>query len=66
MSEHKAEEMRGRLKEAVADIAGDKALRCEGKIGEAGAAIKGQIDKGADRLMDAVRLKSKSDKPAVS
>ena len=65
MSKHKAEEMRGKLKEAVADVTGNKGLKREGKVDEASAAIKRQIDKGADKLKDVVKPKPQKNKPSV-
>ena len=57
MSEHKAEETKGRLKEAVGDITGDEGLQREGKIDEGSAATKRKIDEVADKIKDAVNPK---------
>ena len=54
MSNHKGEDAKGRLKEAVGDVTGDKGLQREGKIDQASAATKKTIDKAADALKDAV------------
>lgn len=54
MSEHKSEEMKGRVKEAVGDITGDKDLQREGKIDQASAATKKTVDKAADAVKDAI------------
>lgn len=54
MSEHKGEEMKGRLKEAVGDLKGDKDLQREGKIDQRSAATKKKIDDVADKLKDVV------------
>lgn len=54
MSEHKSEEMKGRVKEAVGDITGDKDLQREGKIDQASAATKKTVDKAADAVRDAI------------
>jgi len=54
MSEHKGEEMKGRMKEAVGDVTGDKGLQREGKIDQASAATKKTVDKAADAVKDAV------------
>lgn len=54
MSSHKGEDTKGRLKEAVGDITGDKGLQREGKIDQASAATKKTIDKAADALKDVV------------
>ena len=45
MSEHKGEEIEGRLKEAVGDVTGDKDLQREGKIDQASAATPGEVDR---------------------
>jgi uncharacterized protein YjbJ (UPF0337 family) len=57
MSEHKAEDMKGRLKEAVGDVTGDKDLQREGKIDQASAATKKTIDDVADKMKDVVNPK---------
>jgi len=54
MSEHKGEEMKGRAKEAVGDITGDKDLQREGKIDQASAATKKTVDRAADAVKDAI------------
>jgi uncharacterized protein YjbJ (UPF0337 family) len=54
MSEHKAEDMKGRLKEAVGDVTGDKDLQKEGKADQASAATKKTIDDVADKMKDIV------------
>lgn len=52
MSGHKAEETKGKLKEAVGDVTGDKGLQREGRIDQASAAIKKTIDGAADKIKD--------------
>ena len=54
MSEHKGEEMKGRAKEAVGDITGDKDLQREGKIDQASAATKKTVDRVSDAVKDAI------------
>jgi uncharacterized protein YjbJ (UPF0337 family) len=54
LSEHKGEEMKGRLKEAVGDVTGDEDLRREGKLDEASAATKRTIDNVADKIKGVV------------
>jgi uncharacterized protein YjbJ (UPF0337 family) len=54
MSEHKGEEMKGRLKEAVGDVTGDKNLQREGKIDEASAVTKKTIEDAADKVKDVI------------
>jgi len=57
MSSHEGEDMKGRLKEAVGDVTGDKDLQREGKIDQASAATKKTIDKAADKIKDVVNPK---------
>jgi len=54
MSEHKGEDMKGRIKTAVGEVTGDKALQREGKLDQASAATKKAVDKAADAVKDAV------------
>lgn len=49
MSEHKFEGMKGKLKETVGDLTGDKGLQIEGKLDQAVASAKKQIDKLTDK-----------------
>jgi uncharacterized protein YjbJ (UPF0337 family) len=60
MSEHKPEEMKGRLKQAAGDITKDKGLQREGKIDQASAKTKAKIDQTADTIKDAVNPKPKN------
>jgi uncharacterized protein YjbJ (UPF0337 family) len=57
MSEHKAEEMKGRLKQAAGDITGDKGLKREGKVDQASAKTKATVDDVADKAKDVVNPK---------
>jgi len=57
MSDHKGEDMTGRLKEAVGDITGDEGLQREGKIDQASAAAKKKLDEAADKIKDIVNPK---------
>ena len=57
MSEHKGEQMKGRLKEVVGDATGDMGLRREGKLDEASAATKKTIDNAADKIKQVVDSK---------
>ena len=59
MSDHKAEETKGRMKEAVGDITGDEGLQREGKIDQGSAATKRKIDHAADKITDVVNPKKK-------
>jgi uncharacterized protein YjbJ (UPF0337 family) len=54
MNSHKGEDTKGRLKQAVGDVTGDKGLQREGKIDQASAATKKTIDEAADALEDVV------------
>jgi uncharacterized protein YjbJ (UPF0337 family) len=54
MSEGKFDEMRGRAKEAVGDLTDDDDLKDEGKVDRASGAIKDKLDKGTDKVKDAV------------
>lgn len=54
MSEHKGEEMKGRMKVAVGDVTGDKDLQREGKVDQASAATKKTVDRAADAVKDAI------------
>lgn len=57
MSEHMGEDTKGRLKEAVGDLTGDKGLQREGEIDQASAATKKKIDEAAGKIKDAVNPK---------
>jgi len=57
MSEHKAEEIKGRLKEAVGAATGDKSLQREGKVDRASAAAKKTVDKAADAMKKVIKPK---------
>ena len=57
MDDHKGEDMKGRLKEAVGDVTGDKDMQREGKIDQASAATKKKIDEVADKVKDAINPK---------
>jgi uncharacterized protein YjbJ (UPF0337 family) len=57
MSEHKGEDMKGQLKEAVGDVTGDQDLQREGKIDQASAATKKTIEDAADKVKDIINPK---------
>ena len=57
MSGHKGEEMKGRLKETVGDVTGDKDLRREGKLDQASAATKSAIDDVAEKAKSVINPK---------
>lgn len=54
MSDHKGEELKGRAKEAVGDLTGDKGLQREGKVDQASAATKDKVDDASDKIKDVV------------
>ena len=58
MSEHKLEDMKGRVEEAVGAVTDDKDLQRKGKIDQATAAAKSQIDKASDKIKDVIKPKS--------
>ena len=57
MSGHKGEDMKGRLKEAVGDVTGDKDLQREGNLDEASAATKSAIDDVAEKAKSVINPK---------
>ena len=57
MSEHKAEEIKGRLKESVGDATGDESLEREGKVDRASAATKKTVDKATDAVKNVIKPK---------
>jgi uncharacterized protein YjbJ (UPF0337 family) len=54
MADHKVEEMKGRIKEALGDLKGDKDLQRDGKRDQRSAAAKEKIDHMAEKLKDVV------------
>ena len=57
MSGHKGEEMKGRLKEAVGDVTGDKDLQREGNLDQASATTKSAIDDVAEKAKSVINPK---------
>jgi uncharacterized protein YjbJ (UPF0337 family) len=57
MSEHKGEDIKGRVKEAVGDVTGDTALKHEGELDQASAATKKAIDAAADMAKGVINPK---------
>jgi uncharacterized protein YjbJ (UPF0337 family) len=57
LSGHKGEEMKGRLKEAVGDVTGDKGLQREGNLDQASAATKSAIDDVAKKAKSVINPK---------
>ena len=58
MSDHKAEDLKGRVKEAVGDVTGDTGLQREGKVDQASAGTKDKIDDVTDKIKDVVNPKA--------
>ena len=54
MTEHKGEEFKGRAKEAVGDLTGNKDLQREGKVDQGSAKVKDTVGDAADKVKDAV------------
>lgn len=54
MTEHKGEELKGRVKEAGGDLTGDKDLKREGKVDQSSAKVKDKVGDAADKVKDAV------------
>ena len=50
MSDHKGEELKGRMKEAAGDLMGDKELKKQGKADQRSAAAKKTVDDVADKI----------------
>ena len=57
MSQHKSEDIKGRVKEAAGDVTGDKALKRQGELDRASAATKKAIDDVADTAKAVVNPK---------
>jgi uncharacterized protein YjbJ (UPF0337 family) len=50
----KADETKGRIKEAAGDLTGNRDLKREGKTDRAGAKVKETVGKGVDKIKEAV------------
>jgi uncharacterized protein YjbJ (UPF0337 family) len=55
MSDGKADELKGRIKEAGGDLTGDRELKNEGKVDRASGAVKDKVGDAADKVKDALR-----------
>ena len=55
MAEGKAEEIKGRVKEAAGDLMDDQDLKDSGKLDQASGKIKQGIEKGIDKVKDAMK-----------
>jgi uncharacterized protein YjbJ (UPF0337 family) len=51
----KADEMKGRLKEAAGDLTDDKDLEREGKVDRATSSVKEKAEEVADKVRDKVK-----------
>lgn len=49
---HKGEELKGRTKEAVGDLTGDKKQKREGKADQTSAKTKDKVGKATDKVQD--------------
>ena len=48
----KADEVKGRVKEAAGDLTDDRDLKREGKVDQASASVKDKVGKAADKVKD--------------
>ena len=55
MAEGDIDKGKGRIKEAAGDLTGDRSLKNEGKTDRAAGKAKDAVDKGADKVKDALR-----------
>lgn len=51
----RTDETKGRVKEAIGDLTGDKYLEREGKTDQAGAKVKEKVGEAVDRMKGIVR-----------
>lgn len=66
MSDHKVEDTKGRVKEAVGDLTGDKALHREGEMDRTSATVKTAVDNASAATKKTVDKAAKAAKNAVS
>ncbi len=57
MTDHKGEEIKGRVKEAAGDLTGNEDLKREGQLDQASAATKKAVDDVANKIKDVVTPK---------
>jgi uncharacterized protein YjbJ (UPF0337 family) len=50
MTNHKGEELKGRVKQAGGDLTGDKDLKREGKVDQGSAKTKDKVGEVADKI----------------
>ena len=53
-SDHKGEDLKGRVKEAAGDLTGNKDLEREGKVDQGSASVKDKVGDAADKVKDVV------------
>jgi uncharacterized protein YjbJ (UPF0337 family) len=53
MGDGKADDLKGRVKEAAGDVTDDDALKREGKIDRATGKVKDKVGEASDKLKDA-------------
>ncbi len=53
----KADDAKGRVKEAAGDLTGDKDLKREGKVDRASGKVKGAVGDVSDKVKDTVSRK---------
>lgn len=58
-AKHKAEEMKGRSKEAAGDLTGNKRLKREGKADRASSDVKSKVEGAVDKVKNAMSGKKK-------
>ena len=54
---HKGEELKGRIKEGVGDVTGDKGLEREGKVDQGSAKTKNTIEDVSRKIKETVNPK---------
>ena len=50
----KSDETKGKVKEAVGDLTGNKSLKREGQADRAGGKVKEKVGKGIDKVKDVI------------
>ena len=53
-SDHKGEDLKGRVKEAAGDLTGNKDLEREGKVDQGSASVKDKVGDAADKVKNVV------------
>ena len=56
-NDNKAEDLKGRAKEAGGDLTGDEDLKREGKVDQASASVKDKADDAVDAVKDTFKKK---------